>query len=263
MKKALVLFVLALVPVVNAALVCDTSVGTAAPPGTLGGFTMSAFGSDPQPTGYTPVDGVDSPGCGRIMFSPLLAHTRIGEGWATWSHGYAGDVYYTNGATSATVSMPAGVTAFYLYAEPNPFSVYTMTATANDGTSCSADVDGAYGAAYFGFYGTAGTTLGSVTVTSAVDFAIGEFGICCGGAPTCPCDIITQVKAICTARGTLIAIVKATGPGTCTVTVNGGSATTVSIEQGRRGYKGLAIFRGVASGTVCLPECPSIPCGSC
>jgi len=260
MKKALVLFVLAFVPVVNAAIVCDMSPGAGAPPSTLGGFTMTPFPADPQPTGYTPVSSVDGP-CGAIGISAL--HAQACVDWATWSHGYCGDIYYTGGATSLTITLPAGVSAFYLYAEPNPFAVYTITATANDGTSCSQDVSGSAGAAYFGFYGTGGTTVGSVTISSAVDFAVGEFGIACGPSG-CPCDDITQVKAICTSRGTLIAIVKATATGTCTIDVSGVGTSTVTLAPGRRGIKGTAIFRGVGAGhTVCLPECPAVPCGSC
>jgi hypothetical protein len=261
MKKALVLFVLAFVPVVNAAIVCDTSVGTGAPPSTLGGFTMTPFAADPQPSGYSWISGVASPACGTISFSAM--HAKACSEWATWSHGYCGDIYYTGGATSLTITMPAGVSAFYAYAEPNPFGIFTITATANDGASCSASVDGYGGAAFYGFYGTGGTTIASITWSSDVDFAVGEFGIACGPSG-CPCDDITQVKAICTSRGTLIAIVKATATGTCTIDVSGVGTSTVNLAQGRRGIKGTAIFRGVGAGhTVCLPECPAVPCGAC
>jgi len=261
MKKALVLFVLAFVPVVNAAIVCDISPGAGAPPGTLGGYTMTAFPADPQPSGYTSVDGVDGP-CGRISFSPACGHAIACSEWATWSHGYCGDIYWTQGALSLTITLPGGVSAFYFYAEPNPFAVYTITATANDGTSCSQDISGSAGASYFGFYNAAGT-VASVSISSAADFAVGEFGAACGPVG-CPCDAVTQVKAICTSRGTLIAIVKATATGTCTIDVSGIGTSTVNLAQGRRGIKGTAIFRGVGAGhTVCLPECPSVPCGSC
>jgi len=68
--------------------------------------------------------------------------------------------------------------AFYLYAEPNPFAEYTITAYAQDGTSSpSITVDGYAGAQYFGFYATGSETIATITVTSSIDFAIGEFGI--------------------------------------------------------------------------------------
>ena len=136
---------------------------------------------DPQPLG-SPVGGVAGPG-GDILFSPSLYHQRIGLGWATWSHGYPGDVYATFGPVSATVTLPPGTSAFYLYAEPNPFAVFTITAVAQDGTSSGPiAVDGFAGASYYGFYSTGSDTISSVTVSSGVDFAIGEFGIASSSA---------------------------------------------------------------------------------
>lgn len=151
--------------------------GTGAPPATLGPYTMTPFAADPQGDGAV-VGSVETPKGTSVTFSPALYHTRIGSGWATWSNGYRGDVYWTYGATSATLTMPASTSAFYLYAEPNPFSVLTMTATAQDGTTSGpVAVDGYAGARYFGFYGTGGAKIESITVSSSVDFAIGEFGI--------------------------------------------------------------------------------------
>jgi hypothetical protein len=88
---------------------------------------------------------------------------------------------------AVTLTLPDNTGAFYFYAEPNPFSVWTITATAQDGTLVSQDVDGSSGASYFGFYGTDGSLLSSIAITSSVDFAIGEFGIAAGsGAPVVP-----------------------------------------------------------------------------
>jgi Ca2+-binding RTX toxin-like protein len=155
----------------------DGSPGTGPPPPTLGGYPMTPFPPDARPL-FQNVSGVPSPLGGTVGFSPVLNHRRIGNGWATWSHGYTGDVYYTNGALSATLTMPANTLAFYLYAEPNPFAVINITATANDGTTSGpVPVNGAAGAQYFGFYATNGQTLASITVTSTTDFAVGEFGI--------------------------------------------------------------------------------------
>jgi hypothetical protein len=156
-------------------IVFDGSPGTGAPPATLGPYTMTPFALDPQPFG--PVGGVAAPS-GTVTFSPSLYHLRVTQGWATWSHGYLGDVYWTQGALSATLTLPPNTSAFYLYAEPNPFAVFTITATAQDGTTSGPiAVNGFAGARYFGFYGTGGERIASITVSSAVDFAVGEFGI--------------------------------------------------------------------------------------
>jgi hypothetical protein len=170
----------------------DGSPETGPPPATLGPYTMTAFGADPQPLGS--VNGVTDP-AGTIGFTPAMNHDRIGEGWATWSNSYAGDVYDTcfsinfetdpptcSGAspTQATITLPSGTTAFYFYAEPNQFQVLTIQATAQDGTTSGpVSVDGNGGAKYFGFYGTGGATISTITVTTpdTLGFAIGEFGI--------------------------------------------------------------------------------------
>jgi hypothetical protein len=163
--------------------------GTGAPPATLGGHTMTPFPKDGRPAGYTPVGDVPSPLGGVVDFTlpPDLQHALVGIDWATWSHGYTGDVYYTGGATSASWDLPAGTDAFYFYAEPNPFGLFSMTATSG-GVSTSLLVEGSAGAQYFGLYDTTGAALGSITMTSGVDFAVGEFGISscgheCGGPP--------------------------------------------------------------------------------
>ena len=103
----------------------------------------------------------------------------MGNGWATWSHGYTGDVYWTTG-TQATDTLPPGTKAFYLYAEPNQFQLLSVEAVAQDGTTSGpVNVQGNSGAQYFGFYGTGDKTLASITVTTAdpTGFGIGEFGI--------------------------------------------------------------------------------------
>ncbi len=161
----------------------DGSPGANAPPATLGPYTMAPFGLDPQTIGVN-VSGVSDP-AGTIGFTPDLNHDRIGQGWATWSHEYTGDVYDTfdNGSedpTQATITLPAGTKAFYFYAEPQQFALLQIQATAQDGTTSGPiDVQGSAGAQYFGFYGTGGATLASITVTTTdpTGFAVGEFAI--------------------------------------------------------------------------------------
>lgn len=165
----------------------DGSPGTNAPPSTLGPYEMTAFGTDSQPVCPNEgsiVSGVVDP-AGTIGFSQALSHDLIGQCWATWSNGYTGDVYDTFNSGSAeptqvTITLPAGTNAFYFYAEPQQFSVFSVEATAQDGTTSGPiDVQGEGGAQYFGFYGTGGATLSSITVTTAdpTGFAVGEFGI--------------------------------------------------------------------------------------
>ncbi len=163
----------------------DGSPGTNAPPPTLGPYTMTPFGPDPYPVGtFTFVDGVEDP-AGTIGFTPLMVHDTIGNGWATWSHGYTGDVYDTYHYDYAdkqhrTISLPPGTKAFYFYAEPQQFALLQIQATAQDGTTSGPiDVQGLAGAQYYGFYATGDSTLSSIDVstTDPTGFAIGEFGI--------------------------------------------------------------------------------------
>jgi len=183
MKKALTLAVLALfvAPVANGAIMFDGSPGTAAPPPTLGSYTMTAFPPDPQPLSVD-VTSVASPLGGDVDFSIPLSHRVIGSGWATWSHGYTGDVYFTNFAPDVTLTLPTDTGAFYFYVEPNTFSDFEFEATAQDGTSSGTIlINGSSGAKYFGFYGTGGDTVDTISVVNtdggASGFAIGEFGI--------------------------------------------------------------------------------------
>ncbi len=151
--------------------------GTSAPPATLGPYAMTAFAPDSQPVGQD-VSGVAAPD-GTLGFSPSLQHNLVGDGWATWSNGYTGDVYST-AASTITLALPPSTNAFYFYAEPEQFQVFTITATNSDGTTSGAvPVQGQAGAEYFGFYSTGSSPLTSITVTTADPdgFAVGEFGI--------------------------------------------------------------------------------------
>jgi len=156
--------------------------GTGAPGPTLGPYGMISFPDDTRDN-YSTVSSVDSPLGGTVDFSIDMSLREIGSGWATWSHGYTGDVYFTDGATDVTMTLPAGTLAFYLYAEPDPFEVWTITATSQDGTVVSQDVDGLGGAAYYGFYADGGDLITTITIECDEDFAVGEFGIAAVPAP--------------------------------------------------------------------------------
>jgi len=134
---------------------------------------MTAFPLDGRPL-FDAVTGVASPFGGTVGFTPPADRRKIGLGWATWSHGCTGDVCYTLGATSVTLTMPADTAAFRFYAEPNPFALFTITVSSG-GVSSSAMVNGSSGAHSWAIIDAAGLT--SITITSEIDFAVGELGI--------------------------------------------------------------------------------------
>lgn len=151
---------------------------------TLGSWDLTPLPDDVRPTGYTPVS--DAPGApplsGDVKFTEFpgglafdMLHAQVGTDWTSWSHGYLGDIYYSNGATTVTLEMPSGAAGFAFWTEPNPFDVYEIIATADDGETLSQSPDGNYGALGYGFWTTDGSTIDYITISSSVDFAIGEF----------------------------------------------------------------------------------------
>jgi MYXO-CTERM domain-containing protein len=155
--------------------ITGVTLGTAAPPSTLGGYSMTPFATDTSPIG-TPTTTLTTPD-GTLTFATPFGHYTVGDGWATWSNGYTGDVYTNYTSFSQTMTLSPGAGAFIFYTEPDNFATYTFTAKASDGTTITQDIAGDAGAAGFGFYTSAGTTLTSVTVSSSDDFAVGEFSI--------------------------------------------------------------------------------------
>lgn len=169
------------------AVMFDLSPGPGSPPATLGGYTMTPvpFPGAPGCTGE--LSPITTPG-GPLDISPTDGSSRcIGSGWSTWSHGYVGDVYYTGGPTSQTLTMPAGTVAFYFYVEPNPFAVHDFEVVADGVSSGVFPADGSGGAVYVGVYDDSGGTISSITVrcVTGVDFATGEYGW--AGRQGCDC----------------------------------------------------------------------------
>ena len=182
-----------------AGVVFSNSPGTAAPPATLGPYTMTPFGLDNvnpiNPYGATTPNtaSVATPAIacgGSIGFLPLVDHRRIGTSFLNWSHGYTGDVYLVDfpaggGPPSATITLPAGTGAFYFYATPiAPGAAYSIQATANDGTTSGPIPITGLDAKYYGFYASPGCVLTSITVSNttagtSAEVVIGEFGIAC------------------------------------------------------------------------------------
>jgi hypothetical protein len=166
------------------------SVGTGAPPATLGPYTMMPFqGALASDVGKTKVRTITTP-IGNIGLSAdsrvlQVGGTTAGQQWTSWSHGYAGVVFgfgtYANVPAQATLTFPPGTKAVYFYAEPDSWQLSGFTATANNGTSSgkvtTVTLNGNSGATYFGFYAAPGMTITSVNVVADGDFALGEFGI--------------------------------------------------------------------------------------
>jgi hypothetical protein len=158
----------------------DGTPGTDAPPATLGPYTMLPFALDTREL-QSDVTTIPGP-TGDLTLSSSASHRQIGSGWATWSHSYAGDVYYVEG-DEITITLPPNTMAFYLYVESDSFSENMFTMTSGGVSSGSVAVQGNAGATYFGFY-SVGDPLPSVTVhmDSGSSFAFGEFGIASGAA---------------------------------------------------------------------------------
>ena len=187
-------------------IVCVTSPGTGSPPAKLGPYTMQSFGADPSAE-YTSVSSITGP-TGTIGFDTPLTHLLVGSGWATWSNGYTGDVYENlqvldDGSLQTTITLPPGTRAFYLYAEPNIFEDFAMSASAQDGTtSGQMSVQGDSGAQFFGFYANGGQSITSIRVVDSGGdsaMAIGEFGIASStsGAShsTGPADLLVRPQS--------------------------------------------------------------------
>jgi hypothetical protein len=138
------------VPAVQAVghAIFDGSPGTGAPPATLGPYGMMPFGPDARPV-FDDVSTIPGP-TGDLALSANANHRMIGSGWSTWSHGYAGSVYYVDG-TEVTITLPAGTYAFYLYVESNSFGTHPFTVVADGTSSGQVMVLGDAGATYFGF----------------------------------------------------------------------------------------------------------------
>ncbi|MFI4882201.1 MAG: GC-type dockerin domain-anchored protein [Phycisphaerales bacterium JB064] len=163
------------------AQVSGTNLGTSAPPSTLDGYSMNA-GSDGRAT-FSDVTFAGVGGGRTVDFSTSMSLRRIGDGWATWSHGYTGPVYHTPNDRVTMTFDPGEVGAFIVYVEPNNFGEFSFEITGRDATGSSvaynANIVGDSGAMGFGFSAPAGGHITSVRVLNsdgdANGFAVGEF----------------------------------------------------------------------------------------
>ena len=134
-----------------------------------------------------------------FSFTPSLKLLTIGNNWCAsdWAGGtYSGRIYDTPGTTpltgdTLTITLPAPMSAVYFYAQPSMFGALNSTATAQDGTSVSSGPtpSEAFSCSgtnppsgqFFGFYGTSGDKIQSITVSLeralVPDFAVGDFAV--------------------------------------------------------------------------------------
>jgi len=190
MKRALIVSLVGLVSMgtaLSSILVQD--LGIVAPPAALGPYTMAQYPNDTRAVGDSVMDVPSPLGYADLQFDKAVWHREIGAGWATWSHGYTGDVYffedYADGP-ELQITLPSGCLAFYLYVEPNLFSTFDFdvksSAAAISTQITLFGVDGNAGANGVGFWtDDPSDVLLSITVTevagAAQGFAVGEFGI--------------------------------------------------------------------------------------
>jgi len=189
---------------VASASVVSKDLGTAVPPVSVGPYFMNKFDQTAQPANGTSVASIPGfAGGTSVGTSPNATKQTIGAGWATWSNGYTGAVFVYTG-TTATLTLPAGSHAFYLYAEPQQFQNFNITVTPSVGAPISVTVNGQGGANGYAFYTTANETLNTVKVTTAdpTGFAVGEFAI--NNGPAVFLDIPTLDPAMLIALAVLL-----------------------------------------------------------
>jgi hypothetical protein len=187
-------------PSAQAALKVDTSPGNGAPPPKLGGFTM---GSSPQDQRANNAPVMDAPATSASSFSfdqPVTLLT-VHQNWCSsnWAGGtYRGRIYNVLQRT-VKVTLPSPMSAVYFYGQPDQLSDFApalnLTARAQDGSAVTVasgptpsqahhcDQGRPPSGQFFGFWGTNGDKIQSITVSfdsptaDVTDFAIGNFAL--------------------------------------------------------------------------------------
>lgn len=166
-------FVAVLGAAVFAANVANASVATYTDEATwaaAAGGAVTNTTTDPRSSG-TSINTITLDDGTVISLTQSLEVHRIGDGWATWSGVYAGTVYTDYFSTEIDAAITP-VLAMGFEIEPDPFDLYDITLELSDGTTLTQSVQGDSGAAFFGWVG-AGIT--SIKISSAADFAFGNF----------------------------------------------------------------------------------------
>lgn len=133
-----------------------------------------------------------------VNFSTSMNKRTVSSSWTSWS--VAPDsqrlvpndplpVFYSNQVTAVTFTLSTPVSVFGFEAEPNPFSVHTMTAQFYDAFgnllgTISRDVNGDAGARLFA--AQSNVPIASVVFSSDVDWAAGAFRYQLPAGPVIP-----------------------------------------------------------------------------
>ena len=174
----------------SAAIIVDTSPGTGAPPGTLGGYSMVAFPDDPTPEGTMITQLAPPPTAlvtGNLEFATEdglgVEHMLVGPSprlWDTWSHGYTGDLYFNADNDLLLFHLPLRTMAFSMNIQPNLKDDFEFVVF-GDRTFAVLDINGNGGARYVGFYSNTADPLDLVYIRQTSEdsdgFAVGEFMI--------------------------------------------------------------------------------------
>lgn len=164
------------------------------PPSDIGGIAVTPFDVSPQAaipdntSNVTTISG--SPIAGSLSVSPGVRKYTMPDGGSTtiWENGYTGPVFLST-AAATTLTLPAGVTAFYLHVEPYLEGTYTIGISATSSLGPGEDGTGSFSATTVatpststiptvGFHAdAAGETITSVTLTIPADADGGPAGL--------------------------------------------------------------------------------------
>ncbi|MBX3355161.1 MAG: hypothetical protein KF724_05625 [Phycisphaeraceae bacterium] len=158
------------------------------PPALLGGWNMTQYDNfDPflSPGDTTSLASSDPFSTHTASFANPTTHFHVGSGWASWSGGYDGSVYFAGtSSTAITLTMSPGTVAFSLFFESNAFSTFDYQIAAFDNLGNVAmmnqTADGFGGATWAGAFTDGSTFIESVRVQVIGDgsngIAVGRFG---------------------------------------------------------------------------------------
>ena len=155
-----------------------TSLGTDAPPAELIAEYGFLSNENNGLAGFASVTSIPMTYSSIGVASSVSVRT-IGSGWASWSHGFTGHVYYSeDGALTNTLTLPEHCLGAIVYVESDYYGLFDFTYT-SDGIATPltlTDVNGSGGAAGVAFLSDTGylNTVVISTETSAGGFAFGE-----------------------------------------------------------------------------------------
>lgn len=185
------------------------NLGTAAPPASVGGHTMTPFSLAPQSaipelSSISEIPG--NPFAGQLTVSPQVTKYTGGFSWGTdaWPGAYLGPIYFSGfSVSSRTLTLPPNTTAFYFYLQNNnqDYNLDTVIVTTNSGTTSGPiELNTGFrepnvGAIGLAVYSTAGESITSITVQSSntQGFGIGNFGI--------SNEIVMEPEVTCASEG--------------------------------------------------------------